>query len=455
MLIIEWTDDDLWNLLNLPNPELYRLYESFYDGPKKTRRETIRRIANTKRNYLKQGKLTMPERSQEYDPNLEPERIEGRRSRLGKNLAGKALDQTVITIPLEHLSYHEKLQEALNSEGALSKARFSDYEMGYKDSDGEARTHQLHAQRFEVAFDSEPKWIPVNRVESVRLRRKEVARPTASRKAVILPDLQIPYQDEKALEVALKIVRDAKPDKIILIGDMLDLESFSKFDNLPTYAASTQEAIIRAHLLLAELRKMCPSAEIAVLEGNHDIRLSTHINKNAKAAFGLKRADQPEGWPVMSVPYLTAMDTLDVEYISGYPANRYWINQNLQVQHGHRVRSAGSTAKVVSENERASTIFGHIHRLETQYRTHQTFDGGKTNAAFGIGCLCLIDGSVPSTNRGVDLMGKPVTNHENWQNAICVVDYEDGDSPFNVNPVYIDTFNNYRAIYGGKLYEPS
>jgi hypothetical protein len=437
-----WLEEELWNLYNLTLPQCIELYPE------------CKHIRTTRLQYIRKinkGEVSMPERHT-FDGDLEKEQSEISK-RQGK-AAPKLGELATLQVSVEHLKYHEKLQEALNEDGAVSKMRISEYQMGYKDADGEAQSHDLHAVRFELEFDSEPQWPPVTRVESVKLQRKEKAsNPGDARKAVILPDLQIPYQDEKALEVALKIVRDVKPDKVVLIGDLLDLEAFSRFDNLPTYAGTTQDAIVRAHQLLAEIRKMCPTAEIAVLEGNHDLRLSTHINKNAKSAYGLRRADQPEGWPVLSVPYLTAMDDLDVDYISGYPANRYWINQNLQVQHGHRVRSAGSTAKVVSENERVSTIFGHIHRLETQYRTHQTYEGGKTNAAFGVGCLCKIDGSVPSTNRGVDLMGKSVTNHENWQNAICVVDYQEGDSAFNVNPVYINTFENYRAVYNGKLYQ--
>lgn len=459
MIVTKWEGDDLWNVLNLPNSELYRLYGKYYNGDKRTVQMNVRSKANKLRRQYKQGKLKMPERSSPYDPEKEPERIEERRKQAAKHLGRDALETTVITIPTEHLDYHEKLQEALNSDGRVEKMvfRVGEHEGYIKNNEGEIEyTRPLKAERtiFQVNFDTEPEWPPVTRVESARLKKRERQPKSDARKAVVLSDLQIPYHDEKAVETALQIVRDVKPDKVILVGDLLDLESFSKFDNLPTYAATTQEAIIRAHLLLAQIRKLAPYADIVVLEGNHDLRMSTHVNTNAKAAFGLKRADEPEGWPVLSVPYLCAFDQLDVEYVSGYPANRYWINERLQVRHGNKVRSNGSTAKVVADNEKVSTIFGHVHRLETQYKTHQTFDGGKTNAAFAIGCLCKIDGSVPSTNRGVDLFGKPVENHENWQQAIAVVDYMEGDNAFHVSPIYINTFNNYRAIYEGRVYGP-
>jgi hypothetical protein len=157
----------------------------------------------------------------------------------------------------------------------------------------------------------------------------------------------------------------------------------------------------------------------------------------------------------MSVPYLTAMDSLEISYLAGYPANRYWINDNVQVRHGQRVRSAGSTARMVADDERASTIFGHVHRMESHMKTVHTREGGKTNAAYSIGCLCKIDGSAPSTKGGFDLDGNPVTNYEDWQNGFAVVDYEDGDSPFSVQPIYINTFNGYEARYNGKTYKVS
>jgi len=272
---------------------------------------------------------------------------------------------------------------------------------------------------------------------------------------LILPDLQIPFQDEKALEVALKIVRDVKPDKVIVVGDLLDLSAWSKFLQRPEWALQTQQAVIRAHQLMAEIRQLCPTADIIALEGNHDLRMNTHMQKNAMAAMGLKRADQLEHWPVMSVPYLCAFDTLDIEYISGYPANRYWINENLQVRHGDKVRSNASTAKAISEDERVSTIFGHTHRLETHYKTKQTYDGGKINAAFSPGCLCKIDGSVPGRNTGYDLDGKTIESYDNWQAGIAVVNYEEGNGSFDVQLLFINTFDGYRTMYNGKIYRAS
>lgn len=455
MVVSEWYGMDLVNLLKRSNSELYRLYSPYMSN------DTIRRTANKYRKLHKQGRVKMPKEEYPYDPEKEPGRISERRARRVGKAAAKDVKRVMIEVPEENVGHHQKLEEAL-AEGAVSKAIFTSgtHEGFIKNADNEIEyTKPMEANRikFQVEFENEPKWPPVNRVESVKLPKKEQSekdRLRTSKKAVILSDLQIPFQSPEAVDVALQIIQDVKPDKIGLVGDMLDLSGWSKYLQRPEWATQTQEAIQQAHQLLATLRKLAPAAEIFVLEGNHSARMEKQVLTNAMAAYGLKRADQPGGWPVLSVPYLCAFDTLDIEWLPGYPANRKWINQNLQVRHGHLVRSKGNTAVSVAQEERVSTIFGHIHRLETQYLTHHTYDGGKTIAAWSIGCLCRIDGSVPSTRNGYDLNGNPIKNYENWQNAIAVVDYEEGDGMFNVQPIYINSFQNHRAIYNGRTYEP-
>jgi hypothetical protein len=41
--------------------------------------------------------------------------------------------------------------------------------------------------------------------------------------------------------------------------------------------------------------------------------------------------------------------------------------------------------------------------------------------SWSLGCLCRIDGAVPSTRGGVDEFGRPVRRVESWQHAIAVV----------------------------------
>ena len=47
---------------------------------------------------------------------------------------------------------------------------------------------------------------------------------------VVLSDIQIPFQDDSALEVAYKLIKDIKPDGVILNGDITDCYAISDFD---------------------------------------------------------------------------------------------------------------------------------------------------------------------------------------------------------------------------------
>jgi hypothetical protein len=171
------------------------------------------------------------------------------------------------------------------------------------------------------------------------------------------------------------------------------------------------------------------------------------IQANALSSFGLRRANAPESWPVMSLPYLMRLDELDVHYIDAYPAGMWWINDKLRAIHGDKVNSGGSTAmKYTNEMPHISTIFGHIHRQEIQSKT--TFDREGKIKVMGIspGCLCRIDGHVPSVKGSVGIDGKPVTYWENWQQGIAIVRYKDEGS-FHVDLIHID---DGKTLYKGQ-----
>lgn len=457
--VILWEGDELWNMLNLPNSELYRLYCPYYNGSQRDRQMNIRSKANKLRRDYKKGKLTMPERDTPYDPNKEPARIEQRRARSAMHLAGKAVETTVITIPVEDLPYHEKLQEALQSDGRIERAIFTSGEhTGYiKNSDNEIEyTDPLKSAKikYEVTFNTEPKWPVPTRVESgKKLIRKESAVEKPYKTCMIFPDVQIPFSDKEALSVALQILQEVKPDRIVFLGDLLDLSAWSKFDQQPEWATATQGAINEAHQLLSTIRKTLPSAQIQVMAGNHEERMPKTLLRNAQAAYGLKRADSLDSWPVMSVPYLCAFDQLDVEYLPGYPANRVWLNKNLQIRHGNSTRKGGGSSRSSIAAEKVSTINGHDHRVSSAITTVNTFEGGQQIHAYGAGCLCRLDGHVPSYWQGKDLEGTPIRQLEDWQQAFILAHYDDEN--FHVEQVPINTLNGYQTMYRGRLYEPS
>jgi hypothetical protein len=240
-------------------------------------------------------------------------------------------------------------------------------------------------------------------------------------------------------------------DTIVNLGDTLDLPQQSRHHQEIAFQNSTNLAIQRAYEYLAAQRATAPEAKIVFLEGNHDCRIYKYLAENAPAVANMRQAGTtPNDWPVNSLPHLLRMDELDVHYASGYPAGEYWLNENLRCIHGDRVNSSGSTAmKYINSNHHVSVIYGHIHRIEMLYHTNHTSTGPARNAAFSPGCLCRVDGAVPSVKGGVTPNEKPVKYWENWQQGISVIRYKDEGS-FHVDLVHID---DGKTLYKGQEFK--
>lgn len=266
--------------------------------------------------------------------------------------------------------------------------------------------------------------------------------------AVLLPDMQggfwrdpeteelVETHDPRAIDIARQVVRAVNPKRIVMHGDNWDLPEFSKYRKHPVFAQTTQATVNWGFQTMQDLRSDAPGADMDWLEGNHEFRLSAFIIDNAAAAFGLKQANGD--WPVMSVPHLCHLDELRINYISGYPANDVWLNDNFRIFHGHKVNSRGATASRYLEEERVSVAYGHIHRRELLEKTRHTAKGARTVVAVSFGCLCRIDGAVPSMKGGNDLFGRPLVHAEDWQQGLGIVHYQPrDDGKFAVEPIAI------------------
>lgn len=344
--------------------------------------------------------------------------------------------------------------------GAIT--RIGMHQMITKNAEGEAETHDLFGFHISPHFESGPKWPviqpgPTFKLPPVKAKQQDKSLKTC----VVLPDIQIGYyrmngmgleptHDERALDVALSVLKKVNPDKVVLLGDNLDLPEFGKYRLSSAYSLTTQATIDRATQLCAQVRDAAPHADIYWLSGNHEERLVNYVIDNAKAAFGLRRGNTPDSWPVLSVPYLCRFDDYGIQYVPGYPAGQVWINQRLRCIHGYKVRSNGSTAHAYLNSEKTSVIYGHIHRREWAERSREDWDGAKTILAASPGTLARTDGAVPSTKGGIDLDGRPLTIVEDWQQGLAVVHYEEGDGEFWYQQVPI---HNGRAFYNNKVYE--
>lgn len=324
----------------------------------------------------------------------------------------------------------------------------------HKNADGEAEVVDLGGVVLSPAWETGPEWPVAQPGPAIRLPKSTVVPWTdgAWERAVILPDIQAGYyrqaddtleptHDPAAIDLAVNLIKKVRPSKIILVGDNLDLPEFGKYSITPAFLRTTQATIDWTTKFCAALRAAAPTAEIVWLAGNHEERVPKWLAVNAAAAFGLRRGrlddGLPVGWPVLSVPFLCRMDEFGVDYRPGYPAANFWLTPRLKVIHGDKVKSRGSTSHMYLTQEKVSVIFGHIHRREWAEITREDHDGPRTIMAASPGCLARIDGVVPSFGQGLDLDGRPLTRHENWQQGLAVVDYNTDTGNFYYQQVPI------------------
>ncbi len=289
------------------------------------------------------------------------------------------------------------------------------------------------------AWEDGPEWPVVQPAKPCVVKHLARSLPPvrdASTVTVLLPDPQIGYRrlddemvpmhDEAAMACALDIVAAAQPERIVWLGDMLDLAEWSsKFLVLPEFSLTTQPTVDRTHRFLAEtLAAAGPQVECAyLLEGNHDNRMANAVARNAMAAMRLRRANTPESWPVLSVPHLLRLDELGVTYVDGYPAgrvklaDRYGRQAALYALHGEKLDMTKQ-----ARAERVSTVQGHAHHVSMHSETYDDGDGAALEVeAWSLGCLCRTDGAVPSTKGGTNSRGRHIERVESWQQAMGVL----------------------------------
>lgn len=169
-------------------------------------------------------------------------------------------------------------------------------------------------------------------------------------------DFHFPYQDNGAIESFLWMVQSLQPDRVVLNGDINDFFQLSRFNTGLHRVDELQNEIDMANEFRRLVRTKAPNAVIDETEGNHDNRIRTYVEKNARSLQSL-RALQPEA--------LFRYKELEINH---HPGCGFLLRPEFVVKHGTIVRGeAGATAKAELAAAGISGISGHTHRL-ARYR---------------------------------------------------------------------------------------
>jgi len=242
--------------------------------------------------------------------------------------------------------------------------------------------------------------------------------------AVVLPDMHVPFQDNKAIKLALKVVSYLKLDRIIQLGDFQDFYSISRFDKDPNRIDSMQEELDTGFEIWKKIKKAGKKAKLEYTEGNHEFRLRRYLWRHPEL-HSLK---------ALKLENVLRVKELGIKFYR--TDDICYINRNLIVTHGAKddgcklAQYSGYSAKNTLERIGIPGISGHSHRLAAHYKT----DFNDTKEWYEAGCLCQLN---------PEYVKKP-----NWQQGFVVVRYT--DRLFDVKLVHIK--KGYWCVVDGRKF---
>lgn len=191
---------------------------------------------------------------------------------------------------------------------------------------------------------------------------------------LVLPDMQVPYQDQKFLNALVKFTRDYQPDVLAHVGDHLDAPEPSRWNKgmAGEYAPTLQKSIDASIGILRDFRDAAPNAPFHFKMGNHDERVETYVSRYA--------------------PALGSLEALRFENLLDFAAMDIQIHRTLfdlapgwLLAHLHETglnRTAGGSAMGLARKTGKSVVGGHTHKAGIQSDAFGY--GGKVKQIFGM-----------------------------------------------------------------------
>ena len=170
-------------------------------------------------------------------------------------------------------------------------------------------------------------------------------------RTLIVPDAHVPYHDRRAWALMLQAARLIKPDRIVVLGDLLDFFCISSHDKRPDRKMSLDAEIEAGNAALDDLDSLGAS-ERYFTAGNHENRLERLLMQRAPELFSMVKLSSllrlsERGWTHVDYRKSLRVGSLLVTH----DTDQAGLHANL-----HALRKAGRDA-----------IIGHTHRMAQTY----------------------------------------------------------------------------------------
>ena len=234
--------------------------------------------------------------------------------------------------------------------------------------------------------------------------------------ALILGDMQIPYQDDIAIRVALDWGLSRNPDMVILNGDIFDCYKISSWKTDPCrddFGVEVRKSSEIFAKIDSQIAKCGSVKEKIFIAGNHEDRLRRELWAGSRKLAGLD---------ILNIPIIYGIGELGWKYVDVAQMLREELNPfrlgKLNILHGHEVKvnySVVNIPRIYYQRCLVNLLVAHHHR--TQENIERKLDHSH-DGAWSIGCLCKLSQEYSPINR--------------WNHGLALVEW-DNQGDFSVN----------------------
>jgi predicted phosphodiesterase len=247
--------------------------------------------------------------------------------------------------------------------------------------------------------------------------QQAVIPPTASKKRTplvltgpiklaVFSDLHIPYHNPQAVEVAIRHLKNAKCNVLLINGDLGDFYACSRHEKDPRRRLADELDAIRQFLFW--LRSQFPKQRILYKIGNHETNLERYLMREAPVLLGV---------PDFTIRDVLKLDSFKIEVVESLQLIQAG---KLSIYHGHELPQGMSSpvnpARGLWMRVQETILCGHWHR--TSEHTETTGISRKVSSCWSVGCLCDLSPDYAIVNR--------------WNHGFAIVDI-DKDGSFEVH----------------------
>lgn len=201
-------------------------------------------------------------------------------------------------------------------------------------------------------------------------------------RVLILPDFQVPYQDNKTLKAVEAFMADHTWDELIWLGDFLDNEAISHWivENLRQRETKRLKKMYGEAALILDrhqkiLRSKNPKAKFTMLQGNHELWAEKYVDSH------------PEVEGMIEPELVLDFEGRKIKFVRCYETGEVYTVGKANFHHGLYTNKyhAQKMADVFGIN----IYYGHVNDFQAFQKI--VYGKDKMVEAQALGCLCVKD----------------------------------------------------------------